>query len=147
MPGRCQEAAWLCAAVEGDFILGRHLQDRLDESIPWVFYHRVLTKSDKAAMPPHDGLVHFIKEMFARQGVRAARPLSEGGQGLPVHAGSNLSSSNSMNTQLLGKINIFSSCHCLDCPISGRILQMYTNAACPPPQNPPKKNTIRTLTG
>ena len=37
-------------------------------------------------MIPHSDLVRFIVELYASQGVPAAKPLSECGQGLPVYA-------------------------------------------------------------
>ena len=43
-------------------------------------------RSRSTAMTPHSDLVHFLLEMYASQGVSAAKPLSECGQGLPVYA-------------------------------------------------------------
>ena len=49
--------------------------------------HRcVVTKDPERAMTPHTDLVRFLLETYASQGVPAAKPLSERGQGIPVYA-------------------------------------------------------------
>ena len=49
-------------------------------------YKCVSTGDPLRDMIPHDGLVHFIVELYANQGVALAKPLSECGQELPVYA-------------------------------------------------------------
>ena len=49
-------------------------------------YRCVVTKDPEREMSPHSDLVHFLLEMYASQGVAAAKPLSECGQGIPVYA-------------------------------------------------------------
>ena len=49
-------------------------------------YLCVVTKTPEREMSPHSDLVHFLLEMYASQGVAAAKPLSECGQGIPVYA-------------------------------------------------------------
>ena len=48
-------------------------------------YRCVVTRAPEREMFPHSDLVHFLLEMYASQGVAAAKPLSECGQGIPVY--------------------------------------------------------------
>ena len=41
----------------------------------------------QVGMCEHTGLVHVLTEMYARLGVKGAKPMSECGQGIPGYAG------------------------------------------------------------